>query len=166
MRKSQLGLVTLAVLAGASLQLGQQSKGAASATQQRAHVVVTPDKLTWVAAPPGLPAGAQVAVLEGDPSKAGYFAIRAKLPDGYKVPPHWHPTDERLVVLEGTLGLGKGETFDPSAGHELPVGSYAMMPTGVRHFAWAKGETVFQLSGMGPFEITYVNSADDPRKPK
>jgi quercetin dioxygenase-like cupin family protein len=168
MRKYQLSLLILTPLAVASLaiaQSGQESKGTTAPTQTRAtHVVVTPDKLTWAPGPPGLPAGAQLAVLEGDPSKAGHFAIRAKLPDGFKIPPHWHPTDERLVVLQGILGVGMGEKFDPSSGHELPVGSYALMPTGVRHFAWAKGETVIQVSGMGPFEITYVNPADDPRK--
>jgi quercetin dioxygenase-like cupin family protein len=106
-----------------------------------------------------------MAILEGDPSKAGApFAIRAKLPDGYRVPPHWHPTDERIVVLQGTFGMGLGERFDPAAGRELPVGSYVVAPKGVRHFVWAKGETVIQVSGMGPIEINYVNPADDPRK--
>ena len=86
------------------------------------------------------------------------------MPDGYKIPPHWHPTDERIVVLQGTLGMGMGEKFDAGAGRELPAGSYAVMPAGARHFAWAKGETVIQVSAVGPFEITYVNPADDPRK--
>ena len=169
MRKYQLSLVILAVLPAASLAIAQSAQdnraGAAPTETRAAHVVVTPDKLTWGPAPPGLPAGAQLAVLEGDPSKAGAnFAFRAKLPDGYRVPAHWHPTDERIVVLQGTLGMGTGEKFDPAAGHELPAGSYSVMPAGVRHFVWAKGETVIQVSGIGPFEITYVNSADDPRK--
>lgn len=160
MKKHQLSLLILALLAATSLviaQSGQESKGA--------HVMVTPDQVKWGPGPPSLPPGAQLAVLEGDPSKAGSpFAIRAKFPDGYRVPPHWHPMDERVLVLAGTLGVGLGEKFDPSAGHELPTGSYAVMPKEVRHFAWAKGETVIQVSGMGPFEVNYVNSADDPRK--
>jgi hypothetical protein len=169
MRKCQLSLLILALPAVASLaiaQSGKEGRGSAASTQmQAAHVVVTPDKLTWGPAPPGLPPGAQLAVLEGDPSKAGaHFAFRAKLPDGYRVPPHWHPTDERIVVLQGTLGMGTGEKFDPAPSHELPAGSYSVMPTAVRHFVWAKGETVIQVSGIGPFEITYVNPADDPRK--
>lgn len=168
MRKYQLSLLILTPLAAATLALaqsGQESRGGATPPQTgAAHVVVTPDKLTWSPGPSGLPAGAQFAVLEGDPSKAGHFAIRAKFPDGYRVSPHWHPTDERIVVLQGALGMGVGEKFDPSSGHELPAGSYALMPTGVRHFVWAKGETVIQVSGMGPFGITYVNPADDPRK--
>ncbi len=147
-------------------QSGQESRDSAvSSGTHAAHVLVTPDKMTWVSAPPGLPAGAQLAVLEGDPSKAGaHFAFQAKLPDGYKVPPHWHPTDERIVILQGALMMGLGEKFEPASAHELTVGSYAVMPAGVRHFVWAKGETVIQVSGVGPFEITYVNPADDPRK--
>lgn len=169
MRKSRLSLLILAALAAASLVVAQSGQGgaggAAPAQTHAAHVMVTPDKLTWVPAPPGLPPGSQVAVLEGDPSKpGGHFAMRAKMPDGYKIPPHWHPTDERVVVLQGTLGMGMGEKFDPAAGRELPPGSYAVMPAGARHFAWAKGETVIQVSAVGPFEITYVNPADDPRK--
>ena len=169
MRKHQLSLLILVLLAATSLviaQSGQESKGGSASTgAQGTHVMVTPDQVKWGPGPPSLPPGAQLAVLEGDPSKAGSsFAIRAKFPDGYRVPPHWHPTDERVLVLEGTLGVGLGEKFDPAAGHELPAGSYAVMPQGVRHFAWAKGETVIQVSGMGPFEVNYVNPADDPRK--
>jgi anti-sigma factor ChrR (cupin superfamily) len=169
MRKYQLSLLILALLAAASLALaqsGQERKDSSASTDPHAaHVVVTPDQIKWGAAPPSLPSGAQLAVLEGDPSKAGApFAIRAKFPDGYRVPPHWHPTDERIVVLQGTLGMGVGEKFDSASGHELPVGSYTLMPKGVRHFVWAKGETVIQVTGMGPLEINYVSPADDPRK--
>ena len=169
MRKHQLSLLILVLVAATSLviaQSGQESKGGPASTgAQSAHVMVTPDQVKWGPGPPSLPSGAQLAVLEGDPSKAGApFAMRAKFPDGYKIPPHWHPMDERVLVIAGTLGLGLGEKFDPAAGHELPTGSYAVMPQGVRHFAWAKGETVIQVSGMGPFEVNYVNSADDPRK--
>src|SRR5262249_48320077 len=129
------------------------------------HVVARPDALKWGTAPPGLPPGAQVAVLVGDPGKAGSgYVIRAKLPDGYKVPPHWHPHDENVTVLKGTLLMGKGDQFDPAKTEEYPVGTFARMPKGMRHFAVAKGETILQLHGVGPFDITYVNAADDPRK--
>lgn len=169
MRKYQLSLLIIALLAVVSLGIarsGQEGKNSSASTDMHpAHVLITPDQIKWGPAPPALPRGAQLAVLEGDPSKSGaLFTIRAKLPDGYIVPPHWHPTDERVVVIQGTLGMGLGEKFDQAAGRELPVGSYASMPQGVRHFAWAKGETVIQVSAMGPFEINYVNPADDPRK--
>lgn len=168
MKRHQLIMLTLALITTASIAIAQSSQGhkeMATATDSHGnHVLVTPDKLTWGPAPPSLPPGSELAILEGDPSKAGaYFAFRAKLPDGYKVPPHWHPTDERVLVLQGTLGLALGEKFEPSSEHELPVGSYALMPKGVKHYAWAKGETIIQVSGMGPFDVMYVNPADDPR---
>src|SRR5262249_21566823 len=88
------------------------------------HVVVPPDDVKWGKAPPALPAGAQAAVLVGDPSKAGAYVVRVKLPDGYKVPPHWHPTDENVTVIKGTLMIGKGETFKEEGSEALPAGSY------------------------------------------
>ena len=168
MRKYQLGVLLLTLLAAISLNIarsGQEGKdNPASTGMHSTHMTVTPDQVKWGPAPPGLPSGAQLAVIEGDPSKAGMFVIRAKFPDGYKVPPHWHPTDERVTVLQGALGMGLGEKFEPAAEREMPAGSYALMPQGTRHFAWAKGETIIQIAGTGPFVINYVNPADDPRK--
>ena len=128
-------------------------------------VVVRPDAIKWGPAPPGLPPGSQLVVLVGDPSKADVpYVLRAKLPDGYKVPPHWHSSDENVTVLQGTLLIGKGEKLDPSKMEELPAGSFGHMPKAMRHFAMAKGETIIQVHGTGPFDINYVNPADDPRK--
>jgi quercetin dioxygenase-like cupin family protein len=130
----------------------------------QSHVMATPGSEKWGPAPPSLPAGAQVAVLEGDPAKPGAFTMRIKLPDGYRIPPHWHPADEHVTVIAGTFVMGLGEKFDESAGKPLDAGSFAMMPTGTRHFVWTKGATVVQLHGIGPWGITYVNASDDPRK--
>src|SRR5688500_373348 len=94
------------------------------------HPVVTPGDLKWGAAPPSLPPGAQAAVLEGDPSKAALFTIRLKFPDGFKVPPHSHPTDEHVTVLAGTLMAGMGDKIDEPAMHTMTVGSYAKMAAG------------------------------------
>jgi mannose-6-phosphate isomerase-like protein (cupin superfamily) len=132
--------------------------------ENKAHVMVTPSAVTWGPGPAALPAGAQAAVLEGDPSKAGPFTLRVKLPDGYRIAPHYHPADEHVTVLQGTFVMGMGEKFDQTAGRELSVGSFAMMPQGTRHFAWTKGETILQLHGIGPWGVTYVNPNDDPRK--
>jgi quercetin dioxygenase-like cupin family protein len=154
-----LGL--LAFFAGAVV-VAQDKAGHADDAK---HVAVRPDAIKWGPAPPGLPPGAQMAVLVGDPTKAGApYVTRAKLPDGYKVPPHWHPSDENVTVLQGTLLMGQGEKFDPSKAEELPAGSFMRMPKTMRHFAVAKGETIIQLHGTEPFEINYVNPADDPRK--
>lgn len=155
------GLVSLAGLGGGSpsAALGQGHE------EDKGHVAVTPDAIKWGPAPPSLPPGAQFAVLQGDPRKEGSpYTFRAKFPDGFKVPPHWHPVDENVTVLKGAFFVGYGERFDASKGKELPPGSYARMPKGMRHYAWAKGETIVQVHGIGPFDIHYVNAADDPRK--
>lgn len=128
------------------------------------HVVVRPGDIKWGPAPPSLPPGSNAAILLGDPGKPAPYVLRVKLPDGYKVPPHWHPTDENVTVLKGTLMVGKGEKFNEDHSDALTAGSYMRMPKTMRHFAWAKGETIIQVHGIGPFEITYVNPADDPRK--
>jgi hypothetical protein len=122
--------------------------------------------IAWKDGPPSLPAGAKLAVLEGDPTKEGAFTMRLKLPDGYKVMPHTHPKVEHITVISGTFNLGMGDKFDPSSGREMPTGTFGHWPAGMKHFAWVKGETVVQLHGMGPWTIHYVNPADDPRNQK
>ena len=129
------------------------------------HITFNPDQVKWGPAPPSLPPGAQMAVLDGDPSKAGgQFTIRVKFPNGYKVPPHWHPVDENVVVLKGVLMMGVGENFNEAVAQELGEGAFAKMPREMRHYAWAKGETVIQVYGVGPFEVNYVKATDDPRR--
>ena len=139
---------------------------AAPAHDPKDHFAVSPDEIKWVDAPPSLPPGAKVAVLEGDPAKEGHFVMRAKLPDGYKIMPHTHPRDERVTVLSGTLQMGVGDTFDAKATKPMTAGFYGRMGAGVKHFAYAKGETVIQVHGTGPWVVEYVNPADDPRKKK
>ncbi|HJZ53816.1 MAG TPA: cupin domain-containing protein [Gemmataceae bacterium] len=160
--KTQLVVLGFLTFFVGSMVGGQEKAGRADEAK---HVAVRPDAIKWGPAPPGLPPGAQAAVLVGDPTKSGVpYVIRAKLPDGYRVPPHWHPADENITVLQGTLLVGEGEKLDPSKTEELPAGSFARMPKTMRHFAIAKGETIIQLHGTEPFEINYVNPADDPRK--
>jgi Domain of unknown function (DUF4437) len=127
------------------------------------HVATTAEALKWGPGPPALPAGSQAAVLVGDPSKSEPFVMRAKLPDGYRVPPHWHPTAENVTVLSGIFHIGTGETFDTAKGEALPAGGFVSLPAEMRHYAWAEGPTVIQVHGVGPFALTYVNPADDPR---
>src|SRR5262249_40444319 len=138
--------------------------GAQHADDTKRAVMVTPTDIKWQDGPPSLPKGAKIALLEGDPSKKGPFVIRVKMPDGYKVAPHTHAKAERLTVISGTLYLGMGGTFEEKEGMALPAGSYAGMPAGMKHFVWAKGETVIQLNEEGPWSIKYVNPDDDPRK--
>lgn len=151
----------LALLAALALPAG-----ADHADKKAADVLVTPAGLEWADGPPSLPRGAKVAVLEGDPAKKGHFVMRAKLPDGYAIPPHTHPKDERVTVLSGTLYLGTGAKLDKKAAKGLPAGSYARTGAGMQHYGWAKGETVIQVHGEGPWDIVYVDPKDDPRKKK
>ena len=161
MKKFLVILTFLTVFLGSVIR-GQDKAGHGGETE---HVAVRPDAIKWGPAPPGLPPGSQIAALTGDPAKPGMaYVLRVKLPDGYKVPPHWHPSDENVTVLKGTLLVGKGEKLDPANMEKLPVGSFMRMPKTMRHSAMAKGETIIQFHGIGPFDINYVNPADDPRK--
>jgi hypothetical protein len=124
----------------------------------------TPDSIQWREGPPSMLPGAQMAILEGDPAKDGFFTMRLKVPDGYRVFPHWHPQIERLTVIQGVVHLGTGDRFDAGATRALAAGTYSAMPPKMTHFAWMEGETILQLSSIGPWEVVYVNPADDPRK--
>jgi quercetin dioxygenase-like cupin family protein len=130
------------------------------------HVMLAAADLKWNDGPASLPAGAKIAVLTGDPKAAGPFTVRLKFPTGFKVPPHTHPTAEHVTLLSGTLALGAGPKFDEAAAHEMAAGSFSVMPAGMEHFALCKSECVIQVHAMGPFEVKYVNPADDPRGAK
>lgn len=130
------------------------------------HVMFTGADLKWGEAPPALPAGAKFAVLEGDPTKEGFFAIRLQMPAGYKIPAHTHPTDEHVTVISGTCNFGMGPKYDDATAKELPAGGYVVMPSGMQHFAGSKTGCVVQVSSTGPFVVNYVNPADDPRGAK
>jgi quercetin dioxygenase-like cupin family protein len=134
------------------------------ALAEDAHTVIVPNDVKWGPAPKVLPAGAQAAVLFGDPKKEGLFALRLKVPAGYAVPPHTHPVDEVVTVISGTFNLGMGETADRSAAKALPAGSFFALPPGTPHFVYIDEETVIQITTNGPWGLTYVNPADDPQK--
>ena len=119
--------------------------------------------LTWGPAPAVFPPGAQMAVLEGDPGSTALFTVRLRFPDGYKIPPHTHPTDENVTVLDGTFMVGLGTTFDASQMKSLPVGGFITAPAGHGHYAAAKGQTEVQVHAMGPFVLTYINADGTPK---
>lgn len=150
----------------AALTLGAGVASAQSTPQpSAAHAIVAaPDQITWGPGPAALPPGAKAAVLEGNPSETGSFTMRVLLPGGYRIPPHYHPATEHVTVLKGTFKVGMGEKFDRPAMTPLPTGTFAALEPGTRHFAESQGETIIQLHGVGPWGITYVNPADDPRQ--
>ena len=158
MKKTMLATAacTLAVLAlAAGHRRGADAKPEA--------VMLAAQDLKWGPAPPVLPAGAQLVVLHGDPSKKGNFALRLKMPDGYKIAPHWHSNDEELTIISGTFMLSMGDKAGEDV-HSLEPGSYHFLPAKMHHAAATKGETILEMHGPGPFDIHYLDPKDDPSK--
>lgn len=119
--------------------------------------------MQWGPVPPVLPAGAQITVLQGNPFGNGIYTLRLRMPNGYTVPPHFHPTDEMLTVISGNLAYGHGDAIDKNGATVLHAGDFAAAPANMHHYVIARGETVVQVHGQGPFAITYVNPADNPQ---
>ena len=162
----KLGAITV-------LAVGLFGTGAAQAEEPtnpaaaalKSHIMITPDEIEWGECPPAVPPGAKCTVLEGDMKAPNVlFGFRIKLPDSYKIPPHFHPADEHLVVISGTFNMGLGDKLDKNATKPMTAGSFTVMPKGTHHFAWSQGETIIQVYAIGPWGLTYVNPADDPRR--
>jgi hypothetical protein len=143
--------------------LAQQPRGTSGAMKPAA-VMVLPSEARWSPAPPSLPAGAEITVLEGDPTQSGPFTLQLRVPDGYKVAPHWHPTDERLTLVKGTLMMGMGDKWMDDDMKEMTPGAFVLLPNHSPHYVQAKGEAILQVQATGPFDLTYINASDDPRK--
>jgi hypothetical protein len=159
-------LVLIALLpALAFAQAAQQTPAPTPAPDAMAseHVMVRAADTKWGDAPASLPKGAQAFVLYGDPGKAGPFAIRLKAPAGYKVPRHWHPSDEQVTVIDGDLSLSMGDA-DKAHAADFVAGDYVNLPSNMQHEASTKNGVVLQINSMGPFQINYVDPKNDPRK--
>jgi quercetin dioxygenase-like cupin family protein len=116
----------------------------------------------WGPAPAVFPAGAEMAVLDGNPGAAEPFTVRLRFPSGYKIAPHTHPTDEHVTVIQGVFAVGMGKSFEAASMKRLPAGAYVTAPENMAHFAEAHGTTIVQVHAMGPFALTYVDPADNP----
>jgi quercetin dioxygenase-like cupin family protein len=147
--------------------VGTLSLGAASSASAQHHaadhLMILPTELKWVPVP-SLPPGAQIAVIEGPLDKAAPITARLKFPANYLLPAHTHPAIEHVTVLSGTFHMGTGDKIDKTKSMALTPGAFAIMQPGTRHFAWTAEETIVQMHSVGPWGITYVNPADDPRK--
>jgi len=143
-----------------------QARLSAEETQSADMRLYPPTTIEWRQGPAALPAGAKMAALVGDPTKEGPFVVRFQFPAGYHIAPHTHPKMERVTVISGTLYLASGEALDRNSAKSLPAGSFGFWPAGMKHTAWSEGETIIQLHGIGPWQINYVNPADDPRNTK
>ena len=135
----------------------------ASWAQMGGHRMIAASDLKWDDVP-SLPPGAKIAVIEGPMNEAVPFTIRLKFPADYSIPAHSHPAVERVTVLSGTFHMGAGDRLDSQKTMPLKQGDMMIMQPQTNHFAWTKEEVVVQLNGTGPWGVTYVNSADDPRK--
>ncbi|HVT59002.1 MAG TPA: cupin domain-containing protein [Thermoanaerobaculia bacterium] len=177
MKRIVEGFVLVLVLSVAAAVAQNDTKPAATAKPGGAgahkasakapdHAAITPADMQWGDGPPSLPAGAKLAVLEGDPAKPKAFTVRLRVPDGYKVPPHWHPTTEHVTVISGTIHIAMGDKFDDTKGTALGPGSFGYMGAKMHHYAWFTGESEIQIHGVGPFALNYLNAADDPRHAK
>lgn len=128
------------------------------------HVQLAPADLKWMPGPPIVAPGLKMAVLMGDPGKEGIFEVRFWIPANYKIAPHWHPTTESFTVLQGEMFVGMGDTFDKSKAREVPTHGFASLPPLHPHFVYTEHETMIDLVAYGPFQLYYVNPADDPSK--
>jgi len=170
-----MGIALLAAVAGTACSGGASSKLTAQGTHRAAsgasrsegaeHAMQNSDNLSWDPAPAIFPPGAMFAVVQGHPSVEGaIFTVRLRFPNGYILPPHTHPTDEHVTVLRGTFSVGLGTVFSQDSLKALQPNEFITAPKNMAHFATARGITEVQVHAIGPFQLTYVNPADDPTK--
>lgn len=144
------------LLCSAGLLLGTPRLGAQGVTSAK--------PLQWAVGPSLLPPGAMIALVSGDPTGPGQSTIELSMPDGYRIPPHFHPTDERVEVKEGTLRVGTGNRFDARKTLAMGAGDTMVAPAGMPHYSVAKGTTVVAVTFVGPYTITYVNVYEAPKQ--
>lgn len=126
-------------------------------------VVPRADAMEWMDAPPVFEPGATMAVIQGDPSAEGEYTVRLRIPAGYQIRPHTHPTVENVTIVSGSLHVAMGTTMDTSTGVTLEAGGFASIPAEAPHYAWSTEPVELQVHGMGPFQLTYVNPDDAPK---
>ena len=127
------------------------------------YVAEDPEKVKWERNM-STPWGMRTVMLYGDPTKPGPYVFRAKMPSGYKLPPHRHADTRTVTVLKGVYWTGVGEEYDAMKMRELEPGAFYVTQAEVPHYAWARKEVIIQEMGMGPnSDIRFVNPEDDPR---
>ncbi len=157
---------TVSVMTAAAILTGGSLVGMRA--QSQAHVIQAEKEVQWGPAPPMLPAGAQMAVLAGDPGKPAPYTVRLKFPANYAIAAHSHPTDENVVVTSGALTFGMGDELKKGASTNKTIGAggYFLAPANMNHFAYTTAESTIVLYGVGPVEFKYVKASDDPRNAK
>src|SRR5688572_3435769 len=153
MRPYRLSLLAIACTAATALSGGCCGTIPPRSATERPPQITEAQALQWRPAPPSIPPGARIALLEGDPAKPGPFTLRLFFPAGYRIPPHRHPAPEHATVISGALHIATGETFGTSGGWVVPAGGFLLMPAGTAHFGWVGEDTVLQLHGQGPWQL-------------
>lgn len=153
-----------ALLLSASTACAQTSAPDQPVQQPAARAEHSVPGIQWGPVPPVLPPGAQIAVLQGNPFGEGVYTLRLKMPEGYTVPPHFHPTDEMVTVISGNLLFGQGDGVDPKSATKLHGGEFVTAMKNMHHYVVARGATIIQVHGAGPFAITYVHPEDNPQR--
>jgi hypothetical protein len=158
-------LCYFAVAQNSAKPMSQHATAKPAAKPAARQNAFTPDQIQYGPAPGFLQPGAALAVLEGNPMAAtGDYTVRLKMPDGYKIAPHWHPKRENVTVISGTLKVGMGDKFDESKMMSFPANSFAYLDPSMHHYAMGSGETVVQIHGSAPLKFNYVDPNDDPSK--
>jgi quercetin dioxygenase-like cupin family protein len=158
MKTAKLLVIALVLFLGSGVSTAQENT-------IKEDIMIAPNEIKWTPGPASLPPGAEMAVLEGDPNTSGMVTMRLKLPPNYRLMPHTHPEIERVTVVSGKLFFGMGESMDQQKAKKLPAGSFFAARPKTPMFGWTEDqETVLQLNVMGPWDVTYLNPQDDPRK--
>jgi quercetin dioxygenase-like cupin family protein len=155
-RKAAVVIIGVAIATGSSL-------GSIARSETDTRAIISPKDVKWAPAPASLPAGAEAALLYGDPTKEGLFALRVKVPKDYYIPPHTHPKAEVVTVLTGKFSLGMGPKADRASAKPIDAGGFMAMPPQAAHYVFADEETVLQITSVGPWSIDYIDPRDDPR---
>jgi hypothetical protein len=159
-----LKVIRIALVSTAALAIGGSVAWSQAGAPTAEMKVMQSGEIKWMDAPPSLPKGAKLAVLYGDPAKPGLFVLRAKMPANYKIAAHWHPTDENISVIAGSVFIGHGDKLDMAQGKSVGTNGFFSMPAKMHHFFYTKKEATIEVVAMGPFETNYLNPDDDPRK--
>jgi len=149
--KTVLMPVFMIALICTSVACSQNGKIKQAHRDQAKSIFVVPSEIKWFDTE--FP-GQKMAILAGDPKKSGgLFTVRIKDSAGFKIPTHWHPNDEHITVLSGTLYFGLGDKFDRTKAKAYPAGSYFMIPGKTYMYGWAEEDFIVQVHGVAPFEV-------------
>lgn len=121
------------------------------------HVVHAQD-IQWNPCPPHLPTGCEIAVLEGNPQSPDLFSVRFRLSEGFVMPPHTHPNDERVTVIGGKVSVAFGLEGSRENAKQFGPGDYYVNARDAIHTVWADTTSIVQITGIGPWEADFVEN--------